>query len=112
MLLFRQLIRGFAAVGLASECESPLDAPLSRGPDPRASGEDYLVYDGGFPSLKATAEQRGNPGPNPGGRTIAIIHTFDDERRRSSFERPHQLTRPHSHTLNAPLRGGTTDFVL
>ena len=36
---------------------------------PASSGEDCLVYDGGFPSLKAASRQRGNPGPNPGGRT-------------------------------------------
>ena len=37
-----------------------------------SSGEDCLVYDGGFPSLKAASRQRGNPGPNPGGRTIDL----------------------------------------
>ena len=42
---------------------------------PATSGEDYLVYDGGFPSLKAASRQRGNPGPNPGGRTNDPTHT-------------------------------------
>ncbi|MGA3109210.1 MAG: hypothetical protein ABSD99_07090 [Candidatus Bathyarchaeia archaeon] len=51
---------------------------------PTIQGEDCLVYDGGFPSLKAAPPQRGNPGPNPGGRTISQtripwINTFETE---------------------------------
>ena len=64
--------------GLASECESIQSSARPWSSSPHLGlGEDCLVYDGGFPSLKAHPEGRlrGKPGPNPGGRTNPPTHT-------------------------------------
>jgi len=63
---------------------------------PRKRWKGNLVYDGGFPSLKAARTQRGNPGPNPGGRT-----TQPTQKRLFKLRSSHHQTHTHNQSSNS-----------